>query len=197
MPKLPSIDWTLTNALVTLALLIIPILLLWLRYRVARTQAGIRKPILVRRARPIAQHRFGDEARWDRFDDGERDRRRLTRVYVYNQSDIAQQLMVNPHKSRVLWPPFRVRLFAEARELNLGPHEGGNVDLVVANGTFGWPEKLDRPNRVHWLWLRGETRSRRNVRRLLPVRLRPLRKVVANPDGTLTVTDTLINTFGQ
>ena len=72
-----------------------------------------------------------------------------------------------------------------------------NVDLVVANGTFGWPEKLDRPNRVHWLWLRGETRSRRNVRRLLPVRLRPLRKVVANPDGTLTVTDTLINTFGQ
>jgi hypothetical protein len=140
---------------------------------------------------------LGGEAQWDRFGDAERDRRRVARVYVYNQSDVAQQRMVIPQKSRVLWPRFRFRLFAEARELNLGPREGANVDLVVANGTFGWPEKLDRPNRVHWLWLRRETRSRRKVRRLLPVRLRPLRKVVANSDGTLTVTDTLINTFGQ
>jgi hypothetical protein len=194
---LPAIDWTLTNALVTLALLAIPAWILWRRYRLVRTQAGVRKPISVGRARPIAQHRFGGEAQWDRFDDAERDRRRVARVYVYNQSDVAQQLMVNPHKSRVLWPRFRFRLFAEARELNLGPREGANVDLVVANGTSGWPEKLDRPSRVHRLWLRGETRRRRKVHRLLPVRLRPLRKVVANPDGTLTVTDTLINTFGQ
>jgi hypothetical protein len=136
VPRLPAIDWTLTNALVTLALLAIPAWILWRRYRLVRTQAGVRKPISVGRARPI-------------------------------------------------------------RELNLGPREGANVDLVVAKETFGWPEKLDRPNRVHWLWLRGETRSRRKVRRLLPVRLRPLRKVVANPEGTLTVTDTLINTFGQ
>jgi hypothetical protein len=166
-------DWTATVVIAILALAVA-----WLALRTQRTQAGYRKPILMSRPKVVGQLRFPDDLQWDRLGEADRNRRRRVQLHLFNQSDALLVLTINPDKSSVLWPRYPVRVFVEARHVNLDPHTGGNVDLIVTSETVEWPDKLDWPKRRYLLRVSGSTAGGRPVRFLGWVPMRPLRVVI-------------------
>lgn len=178
-------DWTLIGILAGAAFAGILALIAWLAYRQSQIPTGMWKPVVIGRPRGAGiQHFPEEEERWGRFSNGlEHEHRRRVRLYLYNRSDVHQYIWIDGDKSRVLWPRYKTKLFAEARGIELPPHQGGDTDLIVVHETWGWPSTLDWPKQAYLLRVHGRTRSGHNVRFLGLVRMFPLPKF---EDGSWT-----------
>jgi hypothetical protein len=144
----------------------------------------VRKPeILIGRSCRLAT-RIGttgpDELKWDQYSKAEQDRRRRVLLFVLNDTGHQQRIVIEPDDLSVVWPRYATRVLVEYRALTLAPHEGGNVDVLIANSASGWPDPAEWPKRIYWIRIRAHTQSGRIVRFFGPIRARPLRTVGPN-----------------
>jgi len=188
---LSGVNWPVVGVVAAILLVVVTGLLYWStrsQFHLGQILAGRRRPVLIGKPRNVARYHFADEAGWDRLSDADQSHRRLAHLYLFNQSHVAQQVSISARLSPVLWPRYKVRVFAENRQITMPPASGGNVDFVIASETFGWPDATDWPKRSYLLWLRALTAGGHKVRFLGWVRLRPLRKIRDNQ-----LTDTLFH----
>lgn len=141
----------------------------WLGYSHMRAAAGRRKPLVVRSA-ALAARRLPDDRAGALITTNERETTWTAQVFVFNHSDVSQHVVVIPSQSRVIWPRHQRSAKIERREIDLAPHDGGNLNVAVTLADRRWMDESLSGHR-YCLWLTLSTGSGQTTRR--PILVRP------------------------
>ena len=167
---LPSIEFSSAlTAVFTFLFLVVSVL----TYRQARVLAGHGNPLVVKSARLA-----GEPTRPRLASPIEPGLLHLVRrgvVYIFNRSDAQQRVVVDPVRTRIVWPRGLGQPMAITLDIELAPHDGGNIGLLFIRTQPGdWPQQFN--NLVGGralIYLRIESHSGHVRRALVPLNLEP------------------------